>query len=301
MSGTPNTHDHGLTIANTIAIHDQEPTVAEAINTRQPYPPPLAETDNILGRLFITETITIYDEKPTMTKTTTTHGPKPRMIIDDPFPKYRSPRIGRPGLVRRGIYDSNPIGSGIFVGLRGIDPLHQRNLLATSVGVSALSCLRIPCLTLQRHLPSDFLSRVSHARASAGFPIDLTHVPFRDLPFSRQVLLAMAASASIKHIIWHLFLSNEEIPPENAVVLSGYNSLVTGLASFLLIATPTSAALAWPRIPIPGISGLAVSLPMAVGIGLFMFGITVETVSEVQRKLFKWRNPGQLMTTGLWR
>ncbi|KAK0643809.1 hypothetical protein B0T16DRAFT_416659 [Cercophora newfieldiana] len=206
-------------------------------------------------------------------------------------------------LIHRGNYNPNPLGTTTFIGLRTLDPLLQYNLLAHGWGASLLSSLHLPSLPLHAHPPSDYLSYPSLPKDSAHILTALETVSPSDLPISRLVLLLMSTGSTLKQIYWLLRLSHEEFTPSTAISVAGYNTVVNTLASLLLLCPSTSSALAsGPKIPLPGRDNLALSLPTAVGIVLYAVGISLETISEVQRERFKRdaRNKGKIITTGLW-
>lgn len=182
-----------------------------------------------------------------------------------------------PDLIRRGVYQPNPAGSAIFIGLRTLDPFIQYQLLANGYGASLLTKLGL------------------HALPSFGL-LSLSH-----LPLPSQILLSMSAVATTKHVFWLLLLSKEEFTPALAGSVGIYNGLMNTINSLLLVATASSAALVTPSVQIPG-TLQSVSLPIAVGVALFTVGILTETVAEVQRKTFKDgpANKGKICTTGLW-
>lgn len=108
-----------------------------------------------------------------------------------------------------------------------------------------------------------------------------------DLTPFQAVIWGMSIGAALKQIFWMLYISKEELGPGSALVICIFNSLVNSLntSAFSLAAiNPT-----WSK------TGLYISLPFYVA------GILIETVSEVQRKLFKDnpKNKGKLYSDGL--
>lgn len=207
-------------------------------------------------------------------------------------------------IIQRGKYTSNRLGSATFIGLRALDPLLQYQLLARPWGTSLLSTLHISSLPLHGHLPTDYRPSTwaSLPKDSAGFVTALDAVSLSSLPLSRLIILAMATGSTVKHILWLVWLSKEEMSVSTATAVGVYNSLVNTAASLLLLSVSTSAALAGPRLAIPGMGGMEISLPMAMGTVLYGVGMAVEIVAEVQRKVFKDKaeNKGKICTTGLW-
>jgi protein-S-isoprenylcysteine O-methyltransferase Ste14 len=184
---------------------------------------------------------------------------------------------GSSGPIRRGVYRFNLLGTATFIGLRSLDIFIQYQILAHGWGTAFLHKLGLSTLPF-----SDIHS-------------------FTDLPLPRKILLAMAAGSTLKHIIWLLFISKEEMIPKTAVGVSIYNSLINSFNSLLFVTTASSGALYGPSVQIPG-TRQTVSLPVAIGTVLYVIGIVTETVSEIQRKRFKDdpANKGKICTVGLW-
>ncbi|KAK1749517.1 hypothetical protein QBC47DRAFT_395773 [Echria macrotheca] len=203
-------------------------------------------------------------------------------MASNPDAKPPSSHAGR-DVVSRGRYGPSPLGSATFIGLRTADTLLQYNLLTSGRGAAMLSRLGIATLSPAAHPPSNFLS----------------HSP---LPLSTLIIVSMATGSALKQIYWLLHLSREEFPPKAALVVSTYNTLVNTLGSLLLLSASTSAVLATPTVPIPGLGGARISLPTAVGVVMYVVGMTLETVAEEQRKRFKDdpKNKGKICTSGLW-
>jgi len=111
----------------------------------------------------------------------------------------------------------------------------------------------------------------------------------------------MAAASALKQVIWLIYLSEEEMPPQTAIGVGIYNSVANSLMSLALVTAASSAVLATPLVRIPGTTQ-AVSLLIALGTAVYAVGIAAETVSEFQRKQFKDipANKGKICTTGLW-
>jgi protein-S-isoprenylcysteine O-methyltransferase Ste14 len=96
-------------------------------------------------------------------------------------------------------------------------------------------------------------------------------------PYTR-LLLSLAAVTSLKHIIWMLFISEQEMPFQGAIVVCLFNSFCNCLCNLLAVWSTTSN--------IPKSSPLT-NPTFAAGILLFAFGILLEIISELQRKSFK--------------
>lgn len=180
-------------------------------------------------------------------------------------------------LISRGVYKSNPVGTATFIGLRILDPFLQYQILAHGIGSSILAKLGLSTL------PSPGQSAIS------------------SLPLPRKILLAMDAGSVIKQIFWLLCISKEELTPSSAVSVGLYNLVINSLNSIFYITGATSASLSGPSVPIPGTQH-TVTLPIALGVVLYVVGMAVETISEIQRKTFKDdpANKGKICNTGLW-
>ncbi|KAK3389620.1 hypothetical protein B0H63DRAFT_445801 [Podospora didyma] len=195
----------------------------------------------------------------------------------DPSSSAAAPKVNK-DLINRGVYKTNVAGIATFTVLRALDPLLQYKLLKPSGGwgTSLLTKLGISTASF----PSSFLVTLG----------SLT------LPLPQAILLAMAVGSSLKQIFWVTYINNEEFTPAISASVSAYNSVVNSLDSLLLLAAGTSAALLAPTYT----NGL--TLPIAIGASLYAVGITLETVSEIQRKQFKddEANKGKICTTGFW-
>ncbi|KAK3352580.1 hypothetical protein B0T25DRAFT_188625 [Lasiosphaeria hispida] len=187
--------------------------------------------------------------------------------------KYESP-----DLIARGVYKSNPLGTATFIGLRSLDPYLQFQLLAKGWGEGALT------------------------RLGLGAIPPVAYSSLADLPLPRLILIAMATGSTLKQIFWLTYVSKEEFKPSAAISVGVFNSVFNSLCAFLFLSSATSSLFATPDVSVPGTSSLTVSLPTAVGVVLYVVGIALETLPEVQRKWFKDapKNKGKICTTGLW-
>jgi protein-S-isoprenylcysteine O-methyltransferase Ste14 len=179
-------------------------------------------------------------------------------------------------LINRGSKKSNVLGTGLFVGLRALDPLLQYGILTHQIGSSLLGKVGL------QQLPMGL-------GTNTGTVIDkLGLSPYR------LILLTMAAGSAAKQIYWVLFTAEYEWPPEAALPVVAYNSLVNSINSLLFTTALASASLSsnetFPQTP------------LLVGSVLYVAGILVEAISETQRRNFKRdpKNKGKPCTTGLW-
>jgi protein-S-isoprenylcysteine O-methyltransferase Ste14 len=179
-------------------------------------------------------------------------------------------------LINRTAKKSNPLGTGLFVGLRALDPLLQYGILTHQIGSSLLKKVGL------QQLPMGL-------GTNTGTVIDkLGLSPYR------LILLAMAAGSAAKQIYWVLFTAEYEWPPSSALPVVIYNSFINSINSLAFTTVLASASLSsnenFPQTP------------LLVGSVLYVAGILVEAVSETQRKNFKSdpKNAGKPCTTGLW-
>ncbi|KAI1806649.1 DUF1295-domain-containing protein [Daldinia bambusicola] len=224
----------------------------------------------------------------------------------DPRPWYK-----KADLIHRGARTPTPWGTLTFVGLRLADIPLQHALLAPAAG----------------HLGTSLLARAGVSTtaalllpASAGL-LD-TGIPLLDslgTP-TAALLLLFACGSAAKQIYWQTVLSYESFPAGAALAVALYNTLMNGANALLFRASGTSSLFSQPQIsfpvpfflsspsPSPSSSPSAsarVSIPLStlVGLGMYAFGLALETVSEAQRKAFKDRpeNKGKVCKVGVWR
>lgn len=208
------------------------------------------------------------------------------MASTDPSSKGNDPKPKPFDLISRGVYRSNPLGTATFIGLRALDPLLQYEILAKGLGegiLSAVGLAAVPIGAASLHAGGALLDRLG-------------------LPLPRAIILGMAVGSAAKQIFWLTYLSREEFPVSAALPVCFYNTFVDSANSLLAVTAATTAALAsGPDVPVP-FTGRAVSLPIAVGAVMYVAGIAVETIAEIQRKRFKDQpeNKGKVCRTGLW-
>lgn len=189
----------------------------------------------------------------------------------------KSPKKNR-DLINRGVKSSNPPGTLTFLGLRGLDPILQYNLLA---GGGAALLAKAGIRTIGNGLV---------AQTGIGLLDSL------NLPTSHLIILAMAIGSTAKQSYWLVGLSQENFPPTAAIATSAYNTLVNTANTLLFLSAATSSLNA------PAFPGTSVPYPLVVGSVLYAIGLTLETAAEVQRKTFKDdpANKGKVMRSGLW-
>ena len=148
----------------------------------------------------------------------------------------------------RGERRSTPLGTSIFVGLRAIDPFLQYHLL------SAVPLAGLLAKTGLSTRPS------TNLLSSIG------------LDAFRSTIFAMSLGSALKHIIWIAYISNEAMYPGGAAIICAFNTVFNSINSILATTDLSSQVF-------PG--------QLYLGAALYVTGILVELVSELQRKWFK--------------
>lgn len=148
---------------------------------------------------------------------------------------------------------STPIGTSLFVGLRGIDPFLQRYIL-----------LSTPFATL--------LPKISLSAPSPPPTGDLT-LPFAPgmTPF-QSLIWTMSIGSAVKQIFWILYLSKEPMYPQGSLFICAFNTLFNTANSLLFTLQPPAQWYPWQ---------------IYIGAAFYASGILIETISEIQRKAFK--------------
>lgn len=184
-------------------------------------------------------------------------------------------------LIQRGSYKSTPGGTALFVGIRALDPLLQYGILAHGVGSNLLDAVGLGA----RPLPLAPLRTGVHL------------IDALNLSAPRLALLSMAAGSAIKQIHWLTRLSREEFPVRAALTVGIFNTVVNSINTLAFCsAVLTTAA------PPHDISESSLAPSAIAGVVLYVVGIAVEWISEVQRARFKAdpANAGKPYTGGLW-
>jgi len=176
--------------------------------------------------------------------------------------------------IKRGVKQPSPIGTGLFLGLRTLDPLLQYGILAHGYGTAIIEKLG------------------SSALAHGPPLINDTVLDRLGLSPYRMILLGMAAGSALKQNYWLVGISNEEFPPSTAVMVSAFNTVWNSVNSLLFVCSATSASVNGEHFP---------QTPLLVGSTLYAVGILTETVSEWQRMRFKLdpANRGKVYQGGL--
>ncbi|KAF2871197.1 hypothetical protein BDV95DRAFT_573484 [Massariosphaeria phaeospora] len=199
-------------------------------------------------------------------------------MADNKSPKAKDPRSDAAksrDLISRGDYTPTPWGKTAFFVLRALDPFIQYSILAHGLGTPLLH--RIGLHTLAPGLPS-------HTGISLIDGLQLS--PYR------LVLLSMAIGSAVKQNIWVTFLSGEPMTVKNAAIVGAFNTVFNSLSAYTFLASATSASTE-SSFPQP---------QLLVGSAMYVTGILVELIAEIQRKQFKAdpKNKGKAFTGGLW-
>ncbi|KAI9801519.1 MAG: hypothetical protein M1833_002751 [Piccolia ochrophora] len=170
--------------------------------------------------------------------------------------------------VKRG-HGFSLVGTATFTLLRLADPFLQHQILTRHVGLSLL--------------PKYFGGTLLPAGEALS--------PFQLL------MLGMAGGSALKHAFWALAVAKEELPLPSAFMIAAFNTIFNSLSTVFSLWSVTSA--------VSGVGGSAEAIftspYVAAGTLLYVTGIFLETVSEIQRKRFKddERNKGKPYSGGL--
>lgn len=126
--------------------------------------------------------------------------------------------------INRGVKRASPLGTSLFVGLRALDVFIQYGILAKGLAEPILN--RLP---------------IANASSNAA-PIVALGLPLKPL-----IVLGFSAGTAIKQIYWVLFLSQEEMPASNAILIAVFNTLFNSPNSILSLTA--AASYFAPRIP----------------------------------------------------
>lgn len=175
---------------------------------------------------------------------------------------------------------ASPIGTSIFVGLRSADVVLQYSLLQREWGASLIETLGGRALQSSTAVGNGILGLTPYA----------------------TIISAMALGSTVKQLINHLFIAEQEMLPAAASVISLLNTILNSTNTLLSLWVISSACPAFST-PSASIMDVVSSSPtLAVGTGLYVLGIFIELYSEIQRKVFKSKpeNKGKPYGGGLW-
>lgn len=191
-------------------------------------------------------------------------------------------------IIARGVKRPSPVGTATFIGLRALDPVLQYQILAHGLGASYLAKLGLSTIPLS---------------AAVVTRTGIKLIDQLGLPLERLLLLGMAFGSAAKQIFWITYSSEEEFPVTSSVLVSAYQTFCNSVNSLLFLTAATCAA-RWTKpftVPMPGTHS-RLSLPVALGVYLYIVGVALEAGSEIQRKKFKDdpAHQGKLCREGLW-
>lgn len=177
-------------------------------------------------------------------------------------------------LIDRGKKGRNNAGTLTFVGLRGIEPYLQYQILKHDLGQPLIQ--KLGGTTLPRGPPL----------------VTNTFLDVAGLSPYRTILLAMAVGASLKQNIHHLFINEEQMPPGPAISVGVFNAVFNSINSLLFVCSQTSASVNGEHFP---------QTPLIVGSSLYVVGIFTELISEAMRSEYKGdtAHTGKIYTGGL--
>ena len=186
-------------------------------------------------------------------------------------------------LISRGEKKPTPAGTLTFIGLRGLDPFIQYQILKHGLGAGILHKLGLQ--TLPQGLP-----------AATGFAL----IDKIGLSPYRLILLSMATGSAVKQIIHMVFVSEQEMPTGSAIAIPLFNTIFNTLNTLFAIWTVTSPITS-SNAQVTTVETLATNPLIAIGATAYFIGIIAEAVSEFQRKAFKANpaNKGQPYAGGL--
>ena len=167
---------------------------------------------------------------------------------------------------------STPFGTACFVGLRAAD-VYLQYYLTKQGGAAKLLSL-----------------------------IGLQTVPIANTAYA-DILVCLAGLGSLKQIFWVIGISENEMPPGQAVEIGIANTVFASVNAFLAswamssLATSTGLLLSDASVT----QELSKSPILAAAVAVHVLGIVIETASELQRKSFKAdaKNKGKPYAGGL--
>lgn len=167
--------------------------------------------------------------------------------------------------------------------MENIDPIA---VPGRAKGTSLLGNLTFVCLR-----SADFFLQLYFLRQ---YPLSTMGGSYFGLSPYYSVVAFMALVASIRHVFWKLYITEQVLPLSFAFIVSAFNTAFNGLNVMMSFWNLKSNAI--------GSSKYMFDSPTrTIGLGLFVMGSLLETCSELQRKEFKddQRNAGKLYTSGL--
>lgn len=181
--------------------------------------------------------------------------------------------------VRRGNYQTNYTGALTFVGFRAADPFLQYGILAQGLGASLIQAFGGQVRPMGSALVTN--------TALDGFTLGMSP--------SRVLLLTMSIGSMLKQNYYQLAIMQEEMPFHQGVMVGMLNATLNTLNSIFFIWNGASKILGnQPQED-------AAQPQMVIGFSMFVIGLTIEWMAEVQRTSWKKRpeNRGKVYSEGL--
>lgn len=155
---------------------------------------------------------------------------------------------------------SSVLGLVVFSTLRLVDPILQHIIITRRLDLAA------------------FLPRLFGGTLKS-IPLFTSLGNVLSLPTYHQLILAMSLGSGLRHTFWATVISQQELPVGLAVGIATFNTLLNSLNTILSLWSITSPC----RDP-----DVVFSSPsIVIGTILFVTGILIESVSEIQRLQFK--------------
>lgn len=179
-------------------------------------------------------------------------------------------------LIDRSHKATDPLGTLTFVGLRAADPFLQYRILKYNWG-------------------NLLIERLGSTTLPSG-PAWITNTALDRLALSpyRSILLAMCVGSVLKQNIHHLWVRQERMDVAASAAVGALNAGLNSINSLLFICSHTSASVNGEHFP---------QTPLIVGSTLYVLGLSLEFISELQRSEFKGdtANNGKIYSGGLFR
>lgn len=170
------------------------------------------------------------------------------------------------------------IGKSVFVGLRAADVFWQYNLLYRGWGIRLIEKLG---------------GQAVHSSLVLG-PLTLTGLQ----PYYGLVAL-LSLGSSIKQILHMIFVSEQAMDVGSGVTIAFFNTMFNTINTLLSLWAVTSYVAS--GLDSTNFINILSSPPIAVGLAAYAIGLSVEAISEFQRKAFKQdpKNKGKPYGGGL--
>ncbi|KAF5364515.1 hypothetical protein D9757_011343 [Collybiopsis confluens] len=182
-------------------------------------------------------------------------------------------------LIERGSNRSTPVSRALFVLFRALDlPIQYAILSSRSLGAPLVNALG------GAHL------------VPSGRPVYLFGTSIGLSP-QRAILFGMAVGSFVKQSHWVTSISQEPLSPTSSGLVGIVNTIYNSLNTLFFTNAATSvlsyASVGWDETRLP--------VQTVVGVAMYIFGMGLEWVSEMQRLKFKKdpKHKGQLYTGGL--